>query len=358
MNCAADSSIFPAIGMEIWHHKQSLLLKVSLITLSVLFSFSRQLEAQTTSPSQNLSYLKETFVYKNADGHNILADVYRNPGNQEEGTILWIHGGALIFGTRTMPADQLELYLGAGYSVVSIDYRLAPETKLPQIIEDLEDAFDWVRVKGPGLFGADPDRLAVIGHSAGGYMTLLTGFRVNPPPQALVSFYGYGDITGPWYSEPDSFYNTRPEISRKDAFHWVGDSVVSNVLPRTPGSNRGNFYIYCRQKGLWPEKVAGRDPVSDREWFRQYESIQNISPDYPPTLLLHGCKDTDVPCAQSLDFARKLSEHGIENQLLVKDDWGHGFDRVGLEDPDVAAAFAEILRFLENHMGKKDILTN
>ena len=47
----------------------------------------------------------------------------------------------------------------AGFAVVSIDYRLAPETKLPAIIEDVEAAFDWIRGQGPDLFRADPDRL-------------------------------------------------------------------------------------------------------------------------------------------------------------------------------------------------------
>src|SRR5258708_16420235 len=86
--------------------------------------------------------------------------------------------------------------VNAGYVVVSIDYRLAPETKLPAILEDVEDACKWVRDKGPGLAHIDPKRIAVMGGSAGGYLTLTAGFRANPPPQALVSFWGHVDLAG------------------------------------------------------------------------------------------------------------------------------------------------------------------
>jgi acetyl esterase/lipase len=79
--------------------------------------------------------------------------------------------------------------LKAGYAVVSIDYRLAPETKLPAILEDLQDACKWVREKGPELFHINPTKIAVMGGSAGGYLTLAAGFRVDPRPTALVSLW-------------------------------------------------------------------------------------------------------------------------------------------------------------------------
>ena len=62
-----------------------------------------------------------------------------------------------------------------GYALVSFDYRLAPEVKLPAIIEDVQDAFRWLREQGPKLLHIDPDRVVVTGGSAGGYLTLMTG---------------------------------------------------------------------------------------------------------------------------------------------------------------------------------------
>ena len=69
-----------------------------------------------------------------------------------------------------------------------------------------------------GLLSFKPTRIASpwSEHSAGGYLTLMAGFCLKPRPQALVAFYGYGDIAGPWYSRPDPFYSRQPAVS-KDA---------------------------------------------------------------------------------------------------------------------------------------------
>ena len=168
---------------------------------------------------------KHTYTYKVAGDCKIQADAYRAPGDGVRPVILWIHGGALIMGNRSgINSIQLQKYLDAGYTVVSIDYRLAPKTKLKAIIEDLQDAHRWLREKGPQLFQADPHRIAVIGHSAGGYLTLMAGFCLNPRPQALVAFYGYGDIAGKWYSGPDPFYSRQPAVSKEAAYQSVGRS--------------------------------------------------------------------------------------------------------------------------------------
>lgn len=108
-------------------------------------------------------------VYKQVGECQIKADVYRPAAAGPTPVLVFIHGGCLMYGSRqNINPQQLELYLGAGYTVVAIDYRLAPETKLPEIIADLCDAFRWIAEAGPGLFGADPARIAVVGHSAGG----------------------------------------------------------------------------------------------------------------------------------------------------------------------------------------------
>jgi dipeptidyl aminopeptidase/acylaminoacyl peptidase len=61
-------------------------------------------------------------------------------------------------------------------SFFSNDYRLAPETKLKGIIEDIRDALNWARNEGKVLFNIDPDRIGVVSNSAGGYLTLMSGF--------------------------------------------------------------------------------------------------------------------------------------------------------------------------------------
>lgn len=92
------------------------------------------------------AYSKTTYVYKTVAHHPLKADVYRPHDARRHPVIFWLHGGALIFGDRThIRAVQVERYVKAGFVVVSIDYRLAPETKLPEILEDVRDAYLWVR---------------------------------------------------------------------------------------------------------------------------------------------------------------------------------------------------------------------
>ena len=320
-----------------------------LAALTVVFIFTAHPAntQNTVATDQGIIYSKYSYTYKIVDTHEIRADVYRYPDEEARPAIIWIHGGALIFGSRDgLPSQQLERYVKAGYTVVSIDYRLAPETKLAAIIEDFEDAYAWVRAKGPDLFKIDPDRIVVMGHSAGGYLTLMAGFRLKPHPRALVSFYGYGDITGTWYARPDSFYNQRPTVSKDQAFAAIGDSVIS--VPST--RDRWQFYIYCRQQGLWPREVSGHDPDKERAWFSPYEPLRNVTPAYPPTILLHGEKDTDVPFEQSVLMAEALKRHGVDYEFITNPDWGHGFDSSGMEDPAVKEAFDRVLTFLEKHI--------
>lgn len=292
-----------------------------------------------------MSTALETYVYKSTPECDIHADVYRTrSGDTPSPVVIWIHGGALISGTRTwFPEDKRDLYLHAGYTVVSIDYRLAPETKLPFIIEDVRDAFTWVREQGPKLFNIDPHRLGVVGHSAGGYLTLMSG-NFSPRPCALVSFYGYGDLIGAWYSKPDPFYCSMPAISKEDAYQNVEG-------PETTGArDSGSFYLYCRQQGIWPNEVGGIDPHANPTFFTPYCPEQNVIPDYPPTLLLHGTADTDVPYNLSVRMAEVLAQDNVEHELIAIPDGPHVFDQ-DMSKPEVRDAMQMVLAFLNRHLG-------
>jgi acetyl esterase/lipase len=289
---------------------------------------------------------KTTHTYKTVGSCTIQADVYEAPGDKPRPAVIWVHGGALIMGNKEqLDRALLRKLLKAGYTVVSIDYRLAPETKLPAILDDLEDACRWVREKGPGLFNIDPKKIAVMGGSAGGYLTLAAGFRVNPRPTALVSFWGYGDVAGAWYSAPDPFYSKLPPVPKDEAYGAVGGKVISESSGK---NNRGRFYLYCRQHGLWPKEVTGHDPAKEPKAFDAFCPIRNVSALYPPTLLIHGTKDTDVPYEQSATMAQELAAKGVEHELVSVKDAGHGLG--GAPAAVVAGLHDRVLDFLKKYM--------
>lgn len=290
---------------------------------------------------------KQTFTYKKVDGLEIQADVYNagRPGARKP-TVIWIHGGALILGSRTTVLGRLQQrLLSNDWTVVSIDYRLAPETKLPAILEDLQDACRWVREAGPERFGVDPQRIAVTGGSAGGYLTLCSGFLVKPRPKALVSFWGYGDIAGAWYSRPDPFYAAQPAVPKEEAYAAVGKQPLAGVEGK---SNRARFYLYCRQQGIWPREVAARDPDREPKAFDPFCPLRNVTADYPPTLLVHGDRDTDVPYEQSKLMNQELARHDVEHELITVRGAGHGLS--GVEPAVADDAYDRAAEFLKQHL--------
>ena len=301
-----------------------------------------------TSPSQTPEVRRHTYTYKKVGDLEIKADVHLMDDGVTRPVLVWLHGGALIMGHReSIDRRVKKAVLKAGYTIVSVDYRLAPETKLPALIEDVEDAFQWVYSKGPDLFNADVSRIGVAGASAGGYLTLTAGFRVEPRPAALVSIFGYGDLIGDWYSQPSPHpRHQRIVMSREEAFQQVSGPPMADSRDRE--GNGGAFYVHCRQQGIWPQEISGWDPHTEAEKFDPYMAVKNVTPAYPPTLLLHGTEDTDVPYEQAVMMVKELKKHGVEHRLISLEGGEHGF---GGADPEaITAAYAEIVPFLDQYV--------
>jgi acetyl esterase/lipase len=301
-----------------------------------------------TTLADEPSFGKKTYVYKKAGDVAVEADVHRAADAKTRPVVVWIHGGALIVGSRRdVPGNILNLCRQEGYILVSIDYRLAPEVKLPAIIADLKDAFAWIRDKGPKLFHADAEKIVVTGGSAGGYLTMMTGICVQPAPRALVAYWGYGDVDGPWYTKPSAFYREKtPLVDKETALKAVGGPVLTGTADKT-GQARGSYYRYLRQNGLWTREVTGFDPA-ERSKLDPYCPVRNITDKYPPILMVHGTKDTDVPYELSANMARELARHKVSHELITVEGGGHG---LGGGDPErIVEAHRHALDFIREHL--------
>jgi acetyl esterase/lipase len=97
-------------------------------------------------------------------------DVYRRSGNADAPVVLFVHGGAFVRGDKDVTAEVYAnvccYFARHGHLAVNVEYRLAPESKYPGGAADLAGAIAWVKGRARE-FGGDPDRLFLVGHSAG-----------------------------------------------------------------------------------------------------------------------------------------------------------------------------------------------
>jgi acetyl esterase/lipase len=295
--------------------------------------------------------VKTTHVYKTVGNVPISADVYRPADQAVRPVVVWIHGGALIVGSRSqVPKNVLELCTRERFIFVSLDYRLAPEVKLPEIATDLQDAFKWLHAQGPQLFQADTSRIVVTGGSAGGFLTMLSGALIEPRPTALVAYWGYGDIDAKWATDASEHYRTKtPPVDPKAALAAVNrGQVLTNTDDPMVQKARSSYYLYLRQTGGWSREVTGINASIEPDKLKPFCPVQLIKPDYPPILMIHGTEDTDVPYACSVKMDAELTRQGIEHTLVTIPGAEHG-----LRDGDpklIAAANAQALEFIRKHL--------
>lgn len=249
--------------------------------------------------------------------------------------VVWIHGGAFLFGSRALlpdywPAGNLfQQVIDAGLAVATIDYRHSREAPFPAQVHDGFAALRWLAHYGPEL-GVDPARLGVWGESAGGHLAGLlalitdpelqgtSGAPVPPPTlRAAVTFYGIADVD----AMPSMFATMPPE--------WVAElTAAAGGAPAEP-------LDVLLNGGPWPRAEANR----------LASPIHHVHADAPPILLVHGENDGLVPFAQSVAFEKALREAGAPVELIAVPGADHVF--LGTDPlPPIAVAVA----FLVTHL--------
>ena len=122
---------------------------------------------------------------------------------------------------------------------------------------------------------------------------------------------------------PSEHYRKQPLVAEEEALRAVGGPVVTGG-----GGQRGKYYLYLRQNGLWTKEVTGFDPATRAGEARSVLPGAEHHAGYPPILMIHGTADTDVPYQKSAEMAAALAAQGVPHELITIEGGGHGLGNV------------------------------
>lgn len=288
--------------------------------------------------SQRDSSEKKEFVYKKVEGHEIKANIFLPETNGLHPVLIYFHGGGFIFGNRDQGLDNdiKEKLLASNYAVVSADYRLAPETKLHEILKDVSDIIKWLRENGFQEFNIDTNKIAVAGGSAGGYLALSTGFNQDYAPNAIVAI-----------STPTGFSITNIQMGDLSILNQPGpyDIVKDSIVSYGDYDTRMKLWRFLGKNRLVLYEIFGFDPSKEPEKLDKYTLSNNIKSNYPPTLIIHAKNDHLVDLGQVDAFYSFLQDKKIETELYLVEN-GHSSALIN-QNPQ---AVNKIIEFLNMQM--------
>jgi len=236
--------------------------------------------------------------------------------------VVIIHGGGWVDGTKDNHNKVYNAkHLAAnGYVVFSINYRLLPEARLKKQAEDCMAAVIWVKQHAKE-YGGDPQRIGVLGGSAGGHLGALVAWASDDP-----WFTPTGDPQG---HDSDVLVAALyyPVIDLEATFHdmggWLGDLALPWIVIR-----RGETYG---------------------------QSIRHLSPKYHvdenavPTIFLTGDADELKLYPQSVDYNAKLLALGVDSELYAAPGKLHAFTGQYWE-PEARESAERIVVFFNKHL--------
>lgn len=217
-----------------------------------------------------------------------------------------IHGGGFAFGDKR--DDHMDAYLEGikrGYAVASLEYRLSGEAKFPAAVLDCREAIRYIKTHAAEYF-VDPDRIAVLGGSAGGNLAAMVG--MNVPNGAFPGEEGREFSCEPCVQVAiDQFGPVRFETMETQArANGVSETHLNaEMMPESK-------YLGIAVDKAPPELLTAAYPAT------------YASEAMAPMLVQHGTADHLVPWAQSEEFVKDLTAKGF----------GHKVQYVPLEGAD------------------------
>jgi acetyl esterase len=251
----------------------------------------------------------ETVTYARPEGEELKLDVRRPPdqgsnaGPARRPAVVTVHGGGGAFGGRNEDALWSEWLAKKGYVVFSIDYRLADYgpgyvPRWQDATGDVKCAVGWVK-ENADRYGVDPDRIALMGRSAGGHLALLAAYTEGDP--RLPPSCGVRD-TG---------------VAAVAAFYSLTDQMRFDEMAMQSPWWRPNLMSSADPTGGTPESEPER---------RLGSPTTHVDPGDPPTFLTHGGEDQWSPPEQSELLENRLEESGVAHRLLELPWARHAFD--------------------------------
>lgn len=243
--------------------------------------------------------MREDMEYAQVNGISLRMDASFPVAGALAPAIIIVHGGGWVRGDRKVDVAPLFRPLSdAGYAWFSISYRLAKNvTEFGAAIEDVESAIRFVKAHA-GDFHIDPDRIALVGESAGGQLAAMAALRRRPGTsvRAVVAFYTPTDLVALLKNSDYLPVQIRRAV---EGMPWEG--FVTAALAR-----------------LSP--------------------VDNVRRDMPPFLFIHGTADPLVPFAQSKIMCDRMRAAGASCELYPVAGAGHGI-RWWESSPAHAAAY-------------------
>ena len=257
-------------------------------------------------------YVQPDIVYGSSNNTPLKLDVwYPNANNAPTPTLVYIHGGGWIFGTKESQILQFLPFLEKGWRVVNVEYRMASNSPAPAAVEDARCALRWV-FRNAKQYNFDASKIVLSGHSAGGHLALITGML---PDGTGLDNNCYGD----------------EKLNVAAIINWYGISDVNDLIQ---GVNLKNYAV------MW--MGSQRDAA---EIAKRVSPLTYVRKNLPPILTIHGDKDDVVPYSQATRLKDALDKAKVVNELYTIKNGGHG----GFTQTDYINAYNEIWKFLKDN---------
>ncbi|MBI38587.1 MAG: hypothetical protein CMF59_03245 [Leptospiraceae bacterium] len=262
---------------------------VIVTALSLLCLLGTYCSGAAIQPATSYSMEKD-LVYDRTSDYSLLADLYRPSGSEEARPgILVLHGGSWQRGSKERMSDVANELAAQGFVVLNANYRLAPDHPYPAQIEDVRKAIQYMRSNAES-WSMDPDRIGVLGYSAGGHLALLLALLPGSDEarvQAVVTAGAPTDLTA------------------------YGDIVTMHRLLKAEFRTQPEVY-------------------------RQASPLYHASPSAPPLLLIHGRYDWIVPISHARKLAAAMAKKGGSIDLVELPD-GHMGTTLGVNEESLRA---------------------